>query len=147
MISRADILSTAKTALESASALSGISVVLDEGTETKTIEEELRTTGAIISLPPIEKFSPRSDQQAAGALLGDAQFVVRLEINPTINSERTTPFSFEVIRAGIATALVAIAVDAHGDRFRLMADELTMFDSGLMAAALTFQKGAHINPY
>lgn len=146
MIARTAILTTVKVALEAAAGLAGVSVVIDTGNQRDEIEGDLNADGCVITLPPITGFDPRpGPSQMAGSIVGDSTFSVVVLINPHVNGQRVTQFDPESIRYAVTSAICGIAADDHGDRFKLLRDDLSDFDPGLISFIITFIKGSHVN--
>jgi hypothetical protein len=146
MILREDILDEVEAALEASDVLSGISVVQVDGTQEASVEGYLRDPGAVLLVGPVLEFNPRPIDQAAGAALGDARLMVGVAVNPNVNGARENPWDFEQLRAGVSSALLSVAADDHGERYRLISEKLSDFDPGTLGATFEFERAVQINP-
>lgn len=128
------------------SAAPTVACIVDDGLQDSAIENQLRSKGFVVVVPPILRASRRDI--GAGKLLLNSEFVVRILSNPHVNS--ATGGANRNIYSAIAAAAQAVLswVPGNGDRKFETSDEwmqLTTNDAGLTAYDLFFTKLSTIN--
>ena len=122
--------------------LGNISPVTEGGLQDSAIELQLRTKGFVVVLPFVLR-SGRRDV-AGGRLALDAEFVVRLLMNPQVNAAVTgAQRNIYSAIAAAATSILSWTPATAGDRKFETSDEwlqLTTQDPGLVAYDLFFTK-------
>jgi len=141
MIEYNEIRSTAKTALEAASALSGITIIQDDGFQENEREEALKSASAVILLSRILTATPRVHE--AGVTRDACEFLVTLMINPQQSAALDTPWVEDTLVQSIKSAVIGVAAeDTDNDRYKFVRQEINTNEAGVMATDLLFSKGA-----
>jgi hypothetical protein len=134
-LARSQIRSTAKTALEAATGLSGILVVIDSGgqAEREAMEAAIRTDGVVISIPPLSGSTQRD--QAGRRLLEWVALDIYLRTNPASEADASAA------EARIDAIIKAILSDATLEA-KAGPEEVTRWlgadDPGLLSHAVMF---------
>jgi hypothetical protein len=145
MLSLASIQSTVKAQIDANaffSAAPAVSCIIDDGLQDSAIEAQLRTKGCVVVLPFLLRAGRRD--LGGGRLALDAEFVVRLLINPQVNAAVTGAQrnAYGAISA-IAASILSWSPATVGDRKFETSDEwlqLTTQDPGLVAFDIFFTK-------
>lgn len=145
MLSLGSIQSTVKTQIDANaffSAAPTVSCIIDDGLQDSAIELQLRTKGFVVVLPFVLRSGRR--EVAGGRLALDAEFVVRLLMNPQVNAAVTgAQRNIYSAIAAAATSILSWTPATAGDRKFETSDEwlqLTTQDPGLVAYDLFFTK-------
>lgn len=128
------------------SASPAVPVIVDDGLQDVNIEAQLRSIGCVVVIPPILRAARRDI--GAGKILLESEMVVRILLNPQVNSSASG--ANRNIYALVASAAQAIMQWAPGlgDRKFETAEEffqLITNDNGLLSYDLFFTKLTTIN--
>jgi len=132
---RSQIRSTAKTALQAATGLSGILVVIDSGgqAERESMEAAIRTDGVVISIPPLSGSTQRD--QAGRRLLEWVALDIYLRTNPASAADVTAHDGrIDAIIKAILSNTTLEAKAGPEEVTRWMADT----DPGMLSHAVLF---------
>lgn len=142
-----EVQALAKTAISAASYFASggtganVGVVSDTGTQDKTVEKKLRQTGACVVVYPLLTWKVRD--QVDGTWLVDVTLLVRVKLNPEVNSASggAGVDIYEVCEK-VTEALCTYERHPGGERFKVHEDAgtLSQFDPGLWEYDLLFTK-------
>lgn len=150
MLSLATMQSTVAAAIGAASyftASPAVVCIADDGLQDTAIENQLRTVGCVVVVPPILRAARRD--LGAGKLLLEADIAVRVMVNPHVNATPTgANRNVYAAIAAAAQAVLAWTPSTVGDRRFEAADDflsLATQDTGLLAYHLIFTKLSTLN--
>lgn len=153
MLALKDIQTTVKARIDASSYFApvapGVTVacIIDDGLNDTAIETQLRSVGCVVILPPILKAVRRDN--GGGKVVLDAEFTVRIMVNPTANAANggAKRNIYEAIAAAASAVLSWAPTNAGDRRFEASADwlQLTNKDAGLIIYDLFFTKLSTVN--